>query len=70
MYVPKRKFFLERKKKEKEREEKEEGGKGKKENTCVLSCSEQSLKVVVIFLERLFAFTKPYENNDISAIRA
>lgn len=42
----------------------------KNKNTCVLSCSELSLKVVVIFRARFFAFTKPYENKDISAMRA
>ena len=38
--------------------------------TCELSCSEESLKVVVIFLAKAFASEKPNENRLISAISA
>lgn len=38
--------------------------------TCELSCSEDSLNVVTIFLAKTLASEKPNENNDISAIRA
>lgn len=39
-------------------------------STWELSCSEESLKVVVIFLERTLASLNPNEYNEISAIIA
>lgn len=39
-------------------------------STCELSCSEESLKVEVIFLARTLASLKPNEYREISAIIA
>ena len=39
-------------------------------HTCELSCSEDNLNVVVIFLERTLASEKPNEKSIISAIMA
>ena len=38
--------------------------------TCELSCSDESLNVVVIFFAKTFASENPNENKLISAIRA
>lgn len=40
------------------------------DETWELSCSEDSLKVLVIFLERTLASLKPNEYREISAIMA